>query len=329
LDPDESLEQLLRRARRRRAPPDADAERVRRTVQAEWLAVSGRRRRNRRLALFATAATVLFAFSGIMYLLRAPGAVPVAVATIERSTGSLYLLGDQSELRETDELSVLTAGQTVVTGPRSGAAMNWHQGGQLRVDADTRIELLAKDAIFLRSGRVYFDSKSSLLSEETGRGEATRFLVRTDQGIVSHAGTQFMTERTGRNLTVSVREGEVRVDGDYHDARANAGQELTLEGRNRPMLMSISIYGEAWAWVEATAPAARVENPTIYRFLTWVARESGLGLRFATPAVEQAARNDHLIGRIDATPTEALRLWMSTVDLHWRIEDGVIVVSKE
>ena len=95
------------------------------------------------------------------------------------------------------------------------------------------------------------------------------------------------------------------------------------------MLTSIPAYGDAWSWVEATAPAARVENPTVYRFLAWVARESGLGLRFATPAAEEAARNGKLIGRVDAAPREALRIWMSTVDLDWRIQEGVIVVGKE
>ncbi|MGH7128160.1 MAG: FecR family protein [Planctomycetaceae bacterium] len=325
---EDSLEQLLRRALPRRAPPDADMKEVRRAVEAEWLAVTGQRRRRRRWLSLAAAAAVLLAVAGTLHLLRAPGTIPVTVATIDRSIGSLYLLGDRSQLAATGELSVLTSGQTVVTGPASGAALRWHQGGQLRLDADTRVELVARDTVFLRSGRLYFDSQASPLSDAPNRAAAPRFTVRTAEGIVSHAGTQFMVAQSGRTLTVSVREGEFRVDGDYYDGSANAGRRLTLDGRNRQVLTTIPVHGGAWSWVESVAPPARVENPSVYQFLSWVARETGLALRFATPEAERIARRDKLIGRVDAAPRDALRLWMSTVDLGWHIDGDVIVIEE-
>jgi ferric-dicitrate binding protein FerR (iron transport regulator) len=328
LQTEESLEQLLRRARPRRAPPDADREQVRRAVEAEWLAVTRQRRRRRRWSSLAAAATVLLAVAGTLYLLRFPGVAPIAVATIDRSIGSLYLLGERSELTETGEFSVLTAGETIVTGSASGAAMRWHQGGQLRLDADTRVDLVADDTVFLRSGRIYFDSQASPLSDVSNPTAASRFVVRTVQGTVAPAGTQFMTAQDERTMTVSVREGEVRVDGDYYDGSATAGQRLVLEGRNRPVLANIPIHGGAWSWVESIAPPALVENPTVYQFLSWVARETGLELRFATPEAERIARRDKLIGRVDAAPRDALRLWMSTVDLDWHIVGDAIVIEE-
>jgi hypothetical protein len=325
---EESLEELLRRARPRRAPPDADREQVRRAVEAEWLAVTVQRRRRRRWWSLAAAATVLLALAGTLSLLRVPGTTPLAVATIDRSIGSLYLLAERSGLTEASELSVLTTGQTLVTGPASAAALRWHQGGQLRLDADTRLDLVADDTVFLRSGRLYFDSQASPLSDVPNARAAPRFVVRTVQGTVSHAGTQFMTTQVGRTLTVSVREGEVRVDGDYYDGSANAGQQLTLEDRNRPVLKSIPVHGGAWSWAESIAPAARVENPTVYQFLSWVARETGLEVRFATPEAERIARRDRLIGQVDAAPRDALRLWMSTVDLSWHIDGDALVIEE-
>lgn len=328
LQTEESLEQLLREARPRRAPPDADREQVRQAVEAEWHAIVGQRRKRRRRLSLAAAATFVLAVAATLYVLRLPGVTPVAVATIERSIGSLYLLGERSELTEADELSVVTTGQTIVSGPASGAAMRWHQGGQLRLDADTRIDLVTDDTVFLRAGRIYFDSQASALSNPSKPMSAARFAVRTVQGTVWHTGTQFMASQDGRTLTVSVREGAVHVDGDYYDGGANAGQQLTLESRNRPVLTSIPVAGGAWSWVESIAPTAGVENPSVYQFLSWVARETGLTLRFATPEAERIARHDRLIGRVDAPPRDALRLWMSTVDLHWHIDGGVIIIEE-
>jgi ferric-dicitrate binding protein FerR (iron transport regulator) len=328
LQTEDSLEQLLRRARPRRSPPDTDREQVRRAVEAEWLAVTRQRRRRRHWSSLATAATVLLAVAGALYLLRISGVAPIAVATIDRSIGSLYLLGERSELTEAGEFSVLTAGETIVTGPASGAALRWHQGGQLRLDADTRVDLVADDTVFLRSGRIYFDSQASLLSDVSNPTAASRFVVRTVQGTVAPAGTQFMTTQDERTIAVSVREGQVRVDGDYYDGSASPGQRLVLEGRNRPVLTSIPIHGGAWSWIESIAPPARIESPTVYQFLRWVARETGLELRFASREAERIARRDKLIGRVDAAPRDALRIWMSTVDLDWHIDGDAIVIEE-
>ena len=324
----DSLEQLLRQAPPRQTPPPDDVAQVRHAVQAEWLAITGRRRARRRVAVFASAASVVFALVFGAYLLRAPGTPPPVVATIEKSIGAIYLLGDESELTQTGELSILTVGQAVVTGPASGAALILHDGGQLRIGGDTRIEFMATNTVFLESGRIYFDSRNPLLASSGGGDEAGDFVVRTKRGTIAHVGTQFMVEHSDRSLVVSVREGAVSIDGDYYDAQASAGERVTFEGRSRPVTGQVAGHGEAWSWVEATAPAAHLDSPSIHQFLAWVARETGLRLRFSTPDAERIARSGNLVGRIDAPPMEALRIWMSTVDLEWRIEDGVVLVSE-
>lgn len=327
LTTEDALERILRHAPPRRMPPPQETEQVRRALHAEWLAVT-RRRRARRFLWLASAASLALALGVLTWLSRVPGTPSVAVATIEKSIGAIYLLGERSELTKTGELSILAVGQAVVTGPASGAALSLTEGGQLRLAENTRIELVAGDTVFLESGRVYFDSKAPILSGQDSIDEAGSFVIRTDRGAVAHAGTQFVVERSGQTLIVRVREGEVEIDGDYHDLRGSAGQEIILEGRSQPVVVTIASHGDAWSWVEAATPPTRVDDPSIHQFLTWVARETGLRLRFATPDAERTAREGHLIGRIDRPPMEALRLWMTTVDLEWQVREGVIVISE-
>jgi hypothetical protein len=66
----------------------------------------------------------------------------------------------------------------------------------------------------------------------------------------------------------------------------------------------------------------------VLELLEWVSRETGLQLRFESAGAEELARKELLKGEIDAPPTNALRLWMMSVDLDWRIDDGVIYVSE-
>lgn len=63
--------------------------------------------------------------------------------------------------------------------------------------------------------------------------------------------------------------------------------------------------------------------------LEWVCRELGLELAFVGDTVEQAVRAKLLIGRVDAKPDAALRMYMATTAFEWRIEQGVMYVSDE
>ena len=61
--------------------------------------------------------------------------------------------------------------------------------------------------------------------------------------------------------------------------------------------------------------------------LEWVCRELGLELKFVGDTVEQAVRDERLIGRVDAKPEAALRMRMATTAFTWRVADGAIYVS--
>jgi ferric-dicitrate binding protein FerR (iron transport regulator) len=328
LGTDDALEALLRKAPPRPMPADDDTAAVRDAVKDEWLAVTGRRRTRRRLISLAAAATVLLAIAVSVNLLRVPSALPVQVATIDKTIGSIHFLGEQSQLQEMQDLSDVMAGQTIVTGHDSAAGITWVNGGSLRIDEDTRVEFISPEEILLKSGRVYFDSQPSSLQAGITQSSVTDFAIRTEQGVVRHVGTQYMTGINGGALTISVREGQVEVEGSYHDTTAKAGQRLTLAGSNRPAITNISSHGDDWRWVEQMAPAINIDERSAYEFVNWVARESGFEVRFVSAAAEQRARDTKMTGSVDREPQVALRTLLQTTTLDSNIENGWIVISE-
>ena len=325
---DEALEKLLSHASPRPVPSAADEAAVRKALHAEWRALSGRRQTRKRTLAFAIAATLLVAVFSLFNLFRFPGVDTVQVATIERSFGTIYRIQDSSGLQETGMLSDVQSGHTIVTGDAAGLALAWGRGGSMRMDENTRVRFVDEGSVYLESGRVYFDSAPSTLIGGITSGDSKDFVVATEFGEVSHMGTQFMTEVNGRQLRVSVREGQIAVDGRHHRHVASSGQQVTVSGRQQPTVLSLSAYARDWRWVGRTSPPADVDGKSIYEFLQWVHRETGLEPRFDGQA-EQVARIELLKGKIDAEPLEALPRWMATTALGYDINEreGVIYVS--
>lgn len=324
---DDALEKLLKHASPRPTPSPADEAAVRQAVHAEWQNVSSRQQSRRRALSFAIAATVLIGVFAVFNGFRMPIVDAVAVASIEKSFGSIYLLGESSELRETRDLASVLSGQTIVTGSQAGIGLAWGNGGSMRMDENTRVEFVNDEAVYLKSGRIYFDSSPSALIAGISGGDTALFVVHTDLGEVAHIGTQFMTGVDAGTLTVSVREGRVAVDGEHHNRVASSGEQLTLSGRQRPTVLSISRYGDSWEWVSRTSPSADVDGKTLHEFLHWACRELGLEIQWEGEA-EQVAQNAILRGRIDTAPAEALRQRLATAALEWRIDEGVIHVGE-
>ncbi|MDH3352772.1 MAG: FecR family protein [Gammaproteobacteria bacterium] len=324
---DEALEQLLKRATPRPVPLPADEATVRRAVRAEWRNVSSRHQSRRRVVSFAIAATVLISVFAVFNLFRMPIVEAVQVASIEKSFGSVYLLGESSELRETRDLSNVVSGQTIVTGSRAGLGLAWGNGGSMRMDENTRVEFVNDETVYLKSGRIYFDSSPPALIAGISAGDIAEFVVQTDLGEVAHIGTQFMTGVNAGTLTVSVREGQVAIEGEYHSQVASSGEQLILSGRQRPAVLSISRSGESWEWVSRTSPSANVDGKSLHEFLLWACRELGLEIQWQGQA-EEVARHAILRGRIDTEPAEALRQRLATAALEWHIDEGVIYVGE-
>ena len=326
---EEAIETILRSAPPRPAPSATDIESVRSAVREEWLALYGRRRVRRRLVSLAAAASIVVAIAASLLVLRVPSAVPEQVATIERSTGPIYLLDEQSVLHESPGLADVSTGQTLVTGDDAALALAWLGGGSLRIDENSRVEFLAPGEIFLRDGQVYFDSQPSALQAGVQPLVMAAFAIRTEEGVIRHVGTQYMAGVTATGVTVSVREGQVRFVGNAVDATAAAGQQVRLRGNARPSYTNISAHGEIWHWVEKISPAVIVDKRSAHEFIVWVARESGLDVQFADDAAEQLARTTIMNGGSGILePRTALQVLLQTTTLQADIEGGSILVTE-
>jgi ferric-dicitrate binding protein FerR (iron transport regulator) len=324
----DNLEELLRHATPRPTPPTSAVDAARAALRDEWRATIGPRQRRRRVVRYAIAATVILGAFVAFNQFRVPAPAAEQVANIDKSFGAVYLLGDGAELRSTGELAAILSGQTIVTGADAGLAVAWADGGSLRLDQNTRVEFTDARSVFLREGRVYFDSRGSELVARLDADGSPSFLLHTAQGQVRHTGTQYMARVDGDTLVVSVREGEVTVDGNYHDRNVNRGQQLTVTGSQRPVVLDIPVSGSDWEWVGATTPPVDVDGRGLYEFLEWASRELGLKLEFEGNA-EAVARGAVLRGSIDSHPADALRMRLASAALSWRIEEGVVYVGDE
>jgi len=323
---DDAVEALLEKAAPRPTPPSGDEKIVRDVVQAEWQAVTGRIKTRRRMTHFAIAASVVLGVALTFNALQVVDTPAVQVATISKSHGSIQLLVELDELRDMTDLSSVYAGQVIHTGSDAGIGMEWSGGGSLRVDSNTEIEFTSADSVYLVSGRIYFDSQTELTAAITGSGSG--FTIETDQGAVEHLGTQYMTAISSKGLTVSVREGQVEVDGTYIEAAvANAGQQMTVSGGARPAVVDFNVYGDAWNWIEATAPVVDVDGRSVDEFLQAIGRETGLQVSYDSPVAEQLATSGILKGSVDMAPRDELAFRMSGEDLGYRIDGGTIYVS--
>jgi hypothetical protein len=103
-----------------------------------------------------------------------------------------------------------------------------------------------------------------------------------------------------------------------------------VSGSDAPVVVPVDAFGEEWGWIEKTTPAWNAEGKTLFEFLNWVSRESGMSIHFDSPAVEHLAKTESLVGYglVDLEPTVALRIVLMTTDLDWTIKDGTVVVTE-
>jgi ferric-dicitrate binding protein FerR (iron transport regulator) len=310
---EQALEELLGKAQPRPLPPAQDEELIRQAVRAEWDQVTNRRVRTRRMTNFALAASVLLAVFASLYALRGPfdDNQLHQLASIEKQFGVITMLND---------------GQAVETGAGSGLTLAWNDGGSLRLDENTRVEFESEADIYLHSGRIYFDSMPSNVPTVIADPDKPKLTIRTDAGMVKHYGTQFITQTNGNELNVLVREGRVSVEGTHVNEIATVGQKLTVTRSGQTTVHDVDVTGGDWQWIEKTSPSFTLDNRPIIEFLTWVSRETGNSLKFESPAAETVAREKGLYGVADMEPSRALRIYMQTTALDWRIEDGVIII---
>ena len=329
-DSDKAVEELLGKATPRPVPPEAEARLIRKAVNDEWQKVVRVKRSSRRMMTFAMAASVLLAVFLSLNYLRTSGVEDMQVATICKSFGSFYVYGANSQQLAGNQITSVVAGETLRTGNESGLCLEWGVDASLRIDENTTIQFVSADSIYLRSGRIYFDSTPVLSATNSGLESKSPLKIETNHGVVTHVGTQYMTFTDSNRLVVSVRDGQVDVESSGAVRSALSGQQLTVSGGSRPSLANFKVWGDAWHWVEQTSPVVMLEKHHVNVFLDWVGQETGLTIDYESDRVEQYAKEEVLNGPVNTAPREALELWVSGVDLNWNIDEdnGVIYVSE-
>lgn len=317
---DQAIEDLLGRAAPRPTPPADAMLKAKLAIQRDWQQVTRRRTSRRRMMLLATAATFVVAVALVLNTLLAPVEQPVQVATMDKAVGTVYMLGEKSVLSPVVDLAAVRSGETIKTDWNAGVGLSWGNGGSLRLDQNTEVRFVSADRIELHRGRVYFDSMP-----ETGR--PARLTIATHEGDVTHIGTRFMAAVDDTSLTVSVRDGKVRVDG-YHRVTVNEGKRTQFFGASRPKEFKIRAYGPDWHWVEMTAPVQALKGKKLKDLLAWVARETGYRIEF-NEGLESVVDDVDVTGVVRDSPREALDkgLRVSALDYRFDDENGVIIIS--
>lgn len=326
---EQEVRELIVGAGPRVAVPAEDVATIKAAAREEWRAMVERERRQRQGLRFrgaaALAAGVLLAL-GIGWWWTSgtgPMAAPV-VASVELVAGSVRS-GEEVELQVGGELNAGSAVETAgwTGGASAGAALRLTGGQSLRLAADTRVRLVSERRVELEHGTVYVDSGST--------AAAGGVEIVTVLGTVRDIGTQFEVRlgEADAAVRVRVREGEVSLEADSDTHVAVRGEQLSLLGDGSIVRAAVERYGPEWDWVIATAPGIEIEGLPLSSFLAWACREIGRDLRYAEPALAEAAKTNIVHGSAAGlTPTQALASVVAASGVRHEVENGTILITR-
>jgi len=313
------LARLIRSAGRRPAIPPAREERVHAAARIAWQQAV-RRRRTRRWIFGAGSglAAAIVAFVVISQQSRESS----HVATLEFTTGSVNIKAPGSP-RSLNAGEAVAAGSTVETNDSSRAAFLLSGGQSLRLDNATRMKIESSQAIVLESGAVYVDS------DRNGKKAAHPVEIRTGYGVARDEGTQFEVRLSDGGVRVRVREGKVNLKRGSESTTAESGTELSARASGPVASAKVSTSDAGWEWASNVAPPFKLEGATLQSYLSWVCREQGLEVRYATDDLRSSAASILLHGSLDGTPPgKSLNDVIPACGLTYTLSGGVIVVSK-
>jgi ferric-dicitrate binding protein FerR (iron transport regulator) len=327
---EEKIAGLLRLTGRRPPVPAERTHRVKAAVRARWLAEVGersRRRTFRTVAALATAAALVVLVGWGRRLLEVPPAA-VTVGRVDAVSGPASIrtisgrAAPPADLRRGDEVA---SGSALETGAGGRLAFRLSSGGSLRLDVDSRVEVLSDRTLALTSGAVYVDSgRPDAPDDATARS----IEIRTPAGNIREIGTQFEVRMIDAALRVRVREGLVSVDRPGGGLQVPSGRELRVEGNGSTSSREVLVHGEEWSWIAAITPMMEIEGRSLREFLDWMARERGLALRFGDGGVAAAVPTIRLNGSIAGmTLDQALESVLLTCRMRHRVEADLLVVE--
>jgi hypothetical protein len=220
------------------------------------------------------------------------------------ATGSIELVqtdnrvqfhaGGSAQWRDVSGPQSLEPGDRLRTGPGGFALIEFPRGVSVRVDNTSEFELLADDRLYLDAGAVYVDA--------AGPGSMQ---IATEHGTARDIGTRFEVRLVDEGWQVSVRDGAVVLrDGDRGEARALAGERLTVAG-GELRRDSVGPADASWRWTHSALRPMEIEGRMLSSYLTWWSRESGVEVVYAKPIDSSIAAQTRLHGDLGGLSLEA------------------------
>lgn len=257
------------------------------------------------MAASALLAVAIGAF-GVRYMT----ARPVQAATVVNVEGHLQTTQNRHDWRARSTGEIVATGDTLQTDGQSRAALAFADGLSVRIDHDTTLKIAATDRIELVSGALYVDAPP-------GTQRIAALTVQTRAGLVQHIGTQYQVRTHGDDIEVGIREGRVQISNKTGTSTAEAGERISVTARGETTREQISSQDPQWQWATKTGPRFDINNATLAAFLTWLARESGRHVVYASAQAEAAARAVTLRGSIEGLDLDAaLTIVLSTTTLR-------------
>jgi len=327
---EEDVRHLLEQAGPRPPLPEEDLEEMRRAAREAWDAETGSRPAASRTParwILALAATVLLALGIGWWVARdaIPPAPAATAARVERAFGAPRATGPDGEplaLAAGLSLPVGTTLETSEPSDAAGLAVRLASGVSVRLGGGSRLTLSSESAVRLDRGAVYVDTGGA-------SSDQPHIEVRTPLGTATDVGTQFLVELRGAGdeLSIGVREGEVRLRQNAHEHRATAGTLLVVDRQGEVVREDLSSTDAMWRLAWATAPP--FAGDTLAELLDWTARETGWAVRYAEPGVEQIVARTTVHGSVGPLPPDQAALAvLPGAGLEGTLEDGVLVVGR-
>jgi len=320
--PADALASLIQACGRREAPPEWACERAYAAMTEAWRAKL-RARRARKIMTLAASIAALAVAAGLTLNLLGSRPQPVAnVGQVERVIGSVQVrpagTREWTLLKET--AAALLEGTELRTLPGSAAALQIH-GTSVRIADRTQLVLDSPVRLSLQQGTLYVDTG--------GNVEQPGMLIVAGSTSVKDVGTQFEVRYRGGDYRVRVREGAVLLQHGAVRRRGAAGEQITIGDDDVFRSVAIAANDPDWLWIHSLATAPDIDDQPLTVLLAWVARESGVKVRYASPAIERKATATILHGSIQRLkPFEALEVMLATTDLrHEVLSDGTILIK--
>jgi ferric-dicitrate binding protein FerR (iron transport regulator) len=171
------------------------------------------------------------------------------------------------------------------------------------------------------AGKVYIDTGAAR--------SANGVEVVTEAGTAVDVGTQFEVLYRDGEYRLRVREGRVMLRRDAGEVDGEAGEQLKILPGGEIERTRIEEDDPGWDWAESLAPAPDIDKQPVTVLLTWVARETGRAVRFASPDIERKAGTTILHGNIrHLAPLEALSVMLATTDFEYTLPDDATILIR-